>query len=294
VQIRIAYYAGPHQNPLIPPPAGSTEAFLEPLGVPTRPVKGYQSLMHDKYVIRDGGSDTASIWTGSTNWTPDAWAREENVIAQIPSRDLASHYTQDFEELWSRGHVENTGEDAGGESLLSLNGHEVPARVWFSPGGGVAMSHDVARAISAARERVVIASPVITDGPILGALADVLRVGQVPIRGVYDQTQMNQALHQWQSSDHGLWKVQAFQYVASTAKLAGKRSTPYAPGSVHDYMHVKIVVSDDTVYLGSYNFSRSGEENAENLLRLQSHDVAELCVAYIDRVTARYAQDGAG
>jgi phosphatidylserine/phosphatidylglycerophosphate/cardiolipin synthase-like enzyme len=57
-------------------------------------------------------------------------------------------------------------------------------------------------------------------------------------------------------------------------------------------MHVKIVVADGTVYLGSYNFSRSGEENAENLLRVQSQELADVCVAYIDRVSARYAVEG--
>src|SRR5947209_14085398 len=109
------------------------------------------------------------------------------------------------------------------------------------------MAHDVARAISGAQQRIVVASPVLTDGPILGALADMVHARRVPVKGVYDRTQMQQALRQWADVPHGTWKSAAFEYVARTAGLASKRSTPYAPGSVHDYMHVKILVADDTV-----------------------------------------------
>jgi phosphatidylserine/phosphatidylglycerophosphate/cardiolipin synthase-like enzyme len=66
-------------------------------------------------------------------------------------------------------------------------------------------------------------------------------------------------------------------------------TTPYAPGSVHDYMHAKITVVDDTVLTGSYNLSHSGEENAENLLVLVSAPLADQFAAFVDRVYAGYA-----
>ena len=40
------------------------------------------------------------------------------------------------------------------------------------------------------------------------------------------------------------------------------------PGSVHDYMHAKVTVADDTVFVGSFNLSHSGELNAENVLEI--------------------------
>src|SRR5688572_697533 len=46
--------------------------------------------------------------------------------------------------------------------------------------------------------------------------------------------------------------------------FSGKQSTPYAPGSLHDFMHAKVCVADDFVFVGSFNLSRSGETNAEN------------------------------
>jgi phosphatidylserine/phosphatidylglycerophosphate/cardiolipin synthase-like enzyme len=140
---------------------------------------------------------------------------------------------------------------------------------------------------------VVIASPVLTVGSILGALQDLLKQGNVPVRGVYDWTQMQQALHQWGADQHASWKVDVFRGIAQQAHLAGKHSTPYSPSSVHDYMHVKMVVVDDSVFTGSYNFSHSGEENAENLLRIDSKQFADDCVAFIDRLIERYSRSSA-
>ena len=51
---------------------------------------------------------------------------------------------------------------------------------------------------------------------------------------------------------------------------------------------MKILVADDYVYAGSFNLSHSGEQNAENVVQIESHAVAELCTAYIDHVAARY------
>ena len=51
--------------------------------------------------------------------------------------------------------------------------------------------------------------------------------------------------------------------------FSGKRSTPWAPDSVHDFMHAKVTVADDTVFVGSFNLSRSGEMNAENVLEIR-------------------------
>ena len=53
-------------------------------------------------------------------------------------------------------------------------------------------------------------------------------------------------------------------------------------------MHAKVVVADDTVFLGSYNLSRSGEQNAENVLELEDAALAERLAAFADEVRERY------
>ena len=72
------------------------------------------------------------------------------------------------------------------------------------------------------------------------------------------------------------------------APLSGKRSTPYGPGTVHDYMHAKVTVADDVVFVGSYNLSHSGQENAENVLEIHGAEPADHMAAFVDEIRARY------
>ncbi len=50
-------------------------------------------------------------------------------------------------------------------------------------------------------------------------------------------------------------------------------------------MHAKVTVADDTVFLGSFNLSRSGEENAENVLEIADAALADRLAA-LDRRAA--------
>src|SRR4029078_8115822 len=101
-------------------------------------------------------------------------------------------------------------------------------------------------------------------------------------------TQMAEVLVQWQEiPDHRL-KIGGFNEIGALAKLVGKNLTPYTPISVHDFMHDKILVVDDTVITGSYNFSRSAELNAENILFIDSRPLAAEYSSYIDHLIAKY------
>jgi phosphatidylserine/phosphatidylglycerophosphate/cardiolipin synthase-like enzyme len=276
-------------NPIpVPPPSQADTAFIESLGVPSKAVSGVPSLMHHKYIVRDGATDEASVWTGSTNWTNDSWTREENVIVKLPSTALAAEYARNFEELWTTGRVESTGKyDLAGVPVPSADG-PVKAHVLFSPGRGRQMAHVIADRIAHARRRIRVCSPVITAGVVLGTLGDLARSSHPDFKGVYDRTQMAEVLGQWRVDPHAGWKAPAFVTVSTTLPFASKVTTPYSPTSVHDFMHAKVTVVDNTVLTGSYNLSHAGEENAENLLELDSAPLADRFVAYIDEVFARY------
>jgi phosphatidylserine/phosphatidylglycerophosphate/cardiolipin synthase-like enzyme len=49
-----------------------------------------------------------------------------------------------------------------------------------------------------------------------------------------------------------------------------------------------VTVADDTVFLGSFNLSHSGELNAENVLEIADAALADRLAAYIDGVRGRY------
>ena len=237
--------------------------------------------MHHKYVIRDG----ATVWTGSTNWTHDAWAREENVIVTVESPELAARYLVDFEQLWTDRSVLHSGRVP--TEPLSAGG--TPIRAWFCPGRGEKLAHRIAKAIGSARRRVRIASPVISSGPILGTLAQVASDGKVDLAGVVDLTQVHEVLHQWRENRNAEWKEPLLRASLTRAPFSGKVSTPYAPGSIHDYMHAKVTVADDRVFVGSFNLSHSGEMNAENVLEIADAALAERLAAFVDEVRSRYA-----
>jgi phosphatidylserine/phosphatidylglycerophosphate/cardiolipin synthase-like enzyme len=54
------------------------------------------------------------------------------------------------------------------------------------------------------------------------------------------------------------------------------------------FMHAKVMVADDVSFVGSYNFSRSGERNAENVLEIHDAGLADRLAAFVDTVRARY------
>jgi phosphatidylserine/phosphatidylglycerophosphate/cardiolipin synthase-like enzyme len=281
VAVRIAFNSdGDRAVKPLPPPPRTEPSLLEALGVPVRAIPGQPDLMHHKYVVRDG----AAVWTGSTNWTLDSWTREENVLLTVDSPELARAYAHDFEDLWGRGRVEGSG--AFDVPPIDVGG--VPVRAWFSPGRGPELSHRIAKRIGAAKRRVRIASPVLTAAPILAALNQALAEQRVDVAGVSDATQVAQVFAQWRDNEHSAWKGPLLARVLSGLPWSGKVSTPYAPSAVHDYMHAKVTVADDVVFVGSFNLSRSGEENAENVLEIADAGLAERMAAFVDAVRARY------
>jgi phosphatidylserine/phosphatidylglycerophosphate/cardiolipin synthase-like enzyme len=280
VDVRLAYNVDVDHRPPVPPPPKTQPELVEALPFPTAAIPGVPDLMHHKYVIRD----RAAVWTGSTNWTIDSWTREENVIVAVESAELAARYLEDFEQLWSRRDVAKSGRVD--TAPLQLGGTTV--RAWFCPGRGEKLAHRIAKAIGTAERRVRIASPVISSAPILGTLAQVASDGRIDLAGVVDRTQVLEVLRQWKANGNAAWKEPLLRTALSRAPFSGKHSTPYGPGTVHDYMHAKLTVADDVVFVGSFNLSHSGELNAENVLEIADAALADRLAAFVDEIRARY------
>jgi len=275
VKVRLAYNED-HVNPIpVPPPPSTRPDILHELGVPLRAIPGDRDLMHHKYVVRDG----KDVWTGSLNWTLDSWTRQENVVAIVEDSGVAHAFTQDFEQLWRSREVEDSGD---------FDAPPAAIRPWFCPGRGEALSARIAAAIARARRRVRIASPVITTSPILATLAHAVSDRRSDIAGVVDGTQMLEVFGQWRANDNAAWKLPLIQRVFERAPFTGKQSTPYGPDTVHDYMHAKVTIADDTVFLGSFNLSHSGEQNAENVLETTDPELADRLATFVDEIRARY------
>jgi phosphatidylserine/phosphatidylglycerophosphate/cardiolipin synthase-like enzyme len=122
---------------------------------------------------------------------------------------------------------------------------------------------------------------------VLGTLAQVIADRSVDIAGCVDATQVREVIHQWRTNRNVSWKLPLLQQVMA-GPFTGKESTPYGDGTVHDFMHAKVCVCDDTIFVGSFNLSRSGERNAENVLEIQNAGLADQLAAFVDSVRSKY------
>ena len=281
VAVRLAYNVDHAREIPIPPPPSTDPEAIEAMPFPTAAIPGVPDLMHHKYVVRD----CAAVWTGSTNWTLDSWTREENVIVTVESPALAARYLEDFQQLWSSRQVSHSGK-------VDTTPVAPGVAAWFCPRRGEKLAHRIASAIRSAERRIRIASPVISNGSVLTALSEVVSAGKIDLAGVVDGTQISEVLHQWRENQQKTGipdaKGPLLRETLARAQFSGKVTTPYAPGSVHDYMHAKMTVVDDTVFVGSFNLSHSGEMNAENVLEFSDAGLADQMAAFIDAVRGRY------
>ena len=280
VAVRVIYNVD-HANPIpVPPPPEPDVALISSLGVPSKAIAGVPDLMHHKFVVRD--RDT--VWTGSMNWTDDSWSRQENVVVTVASEELARAFTLDFEELWERGDVERSGFVE--PRPVEVDG-DVPVRPWFTPGFADALTHRIAKKIGHA-QKVRICSPVITSAPVLATLAQRIADGKGDIAGCVDATQVDEVIRQWRQQPSVTWKIPLLQKVLA-GEFTGKRSEPWQPtGSLHNFMHAKVIVADDVVFTGSFNLSHSGEKNAENVVEIRDAGLAAELKAYVDQVRGLY------
>ena len=281
VAVRLLYNVD-HPGPIpVPPPPETAPEAIEALPVATRGVAGVPDLMHHKYVVRDG----TDVWSGSTNWTDDSWSRQENVIVRVLGATALAHaFTLNMDELWTSGRVEHTGRVQ--PRPVDVDGIEI--RPWFTPEYGDALSHRVAKMMGRARRRIRIASPVLTSGPILGTLVEIVNERRCDVAGIVDDTQVDEVFHQWRTNGVSEWKIPLLRTVLDGAPFSGKESTRWTPTSLHDFMHAKVVVADDVVFVGSFNYSRSGERNAENVLEIHDPATADRLAAFVDEIRARY------
>ena len=112
----------------------------------------------------------------------------------------------------------------------------------------VARPPDRAQASTGHASAFAICSPVISSGPILGTLAQVATDGRLDVAGVVDATQITQVITQWHDE-----RQRRLEDPAPPARRSRKAASPAsarprgAPGTVHDFMHAKVTVADDTV-----------------------------------------------
>ena len=269
-----------------PAPIGTADwvrGHFDGTAVQTVGIAAAPQLMHSKYVLRDADTDGAALWTGSTNFTDDAWTLQESNILVVESRPVVAAYRVDFEAMWISAAIKGTGKNDGGSATVGE-----AAVAWdFAPGDGKAIDAALVGLIDGAESRVVVASMVLTSHSVLAALAAAIHAG-TEVSGIYDAGQMDPIVAGWKHIPADAQVVEDWTNVS--AVLSGKHSTPYTPTSLHDFMHNKVLVCDDTVVTGSYNFSANAQRNAENQVRVTDPALAGQYCDYVAAIAAQYAR----
>lgn len=274
-RLRIAYDASKeHLGGMMadPKPSGAL-AVLESSGLLAyaTPVHEGRQLMHDKFLVRDGHE----VWTGSANFTSGGFEHQDNNCLAIPSPALAAAYTATFEELLADEHADTNARGAP----ASLHGMALKA--YFSPASGVHIEHVVARLLQSAR-RVRVLAFLLSDAGILGALLPMGRDAHFDIRGVYDPHGMQNVLRYSKQDPSHFWFLHDPRFVAAPTHA-------FRPDAEEDFMHNKVMILDDrTVITGSYNFSENAESNDENLLVIESPEVAAAYARYFEALYVTY------
>ena len=271
---------------------GGTHERVAELGLPDDLIRGVrgEGMMHEKFITRDG----EAVWAGSMNWTNDSMTRMENTVVSLVSPELTAFFERDFDQLWSTRQTLESGAFRTAPTELRYAGQPAVTDVDFSPGQGEYINEWVARKVLQARRRIIFCSMLINSSKLLGALMKVLDEQHLELWGVYDKTQMEGVLQQWNGQPQVQWKVEALQRLLREAELIGKESLPYRPGHSHNFMHNKLLIVDDTVITGSYNLSHAAQSNAENMLAIESPALAEDAIAYVRMLRNRFLDNPAG
>lgn len=287
--VRLAYDPGKERsgNGMVDPkPGGAAELIaqygLDSVAIPVR--EGSRNLMHDKFLVRDG----TALWVGSANFTEGGLELQDNnclVFGNAPA--LASQYRAVFEDLISPNHHHPTASESetAHDTGTAVQVGKATVTPFFEPAGGEAEEDAIVAALQGAR-KVRIMAFLISDPGVLAALKQ-LNDGGADIRGVLDPGGMKDAMR-------GTHKDPALFWFVEDPRFATAPSHAFSPHRENDFMHNKVMIVDDHLVLtGSYNFSENAEANDENMLQIDSAEIARAYTAYFDTLFAKYPH-GAG
>jgi len=218
-----------------------------------------ESLMHNKFLV----FDEHRIWTGSMNLTWNGANRNNNNSVWIDSPELAQNFIAEFEEMFLRHEFSSDSEpNVPYPALYMADGTLI--ETYFSPDDDRTMTvlqHAVAQADSAIRFMAFS----FTQDELSRAMVARFREGLI-VEGIFDEDQAEG------SSEYA--------YLIS-------QGVPVIVDKNRYFMHHKtIIIDDDTVITGSYNFSyNAATRNDENFLIIrQNRDIAAQYLAEFYRL----------
>lgn len=210
----------------------------------------HEGSMHNKFVV----IDHLEVWTGSTNFNLNSFYQNDNNLIRIRSSRLAENYLVEFEEMFTRDQFGPNSPANTPNPIMTIDGTRVEA--YFSPDDGVLKR--LLSVVAAAQESIYFLAYSFTSDELAEAITERGKQGVV-IQGVFEKDQYE--------SNTGT-EYDNFLNAGFDIRL---------DANSHHMHHKVIIVDDEIVITGSYNFSANAEKrNDENLLIIFDPDIATL------------------
>jgi len=231
------------------------------------------AIMHDKFAVVTG-TQVASVWAGSWNFTTDDEESFWNNGIQINSAEMVRRYRSNFEGLFTRFGADGT--VAKKSTYVPLDDHGVMVgntkfEVYFPQ-----LDHATPRItqlLSGATKSIHVLAFSFTSADMIAAVVARAQAG-VEVRGVFENS----------GACSGAYKPLA----ALDAANVTLGRWPYGPTN---FMHHKVFIVDgNTVVFSSFNFSSSADNsNDENVLVVRDQALAaqfEQAYQVVEKATA--------
>jgi phosphatidylserine/phosphatidylglycerophosphate/cardiolipin synthase-like enzyme len=219
-----------------------------------------EGLMHDKFVI----IDRSDVWTGSMNFTTGGGYLDNNNLIRLRSSKLAEDYTHEFEQMFIDDHFGANKAPGTPNPAVTVNGSLI--EVYFSPEDGT-LEHILA-AVNNAQQSIYFMAYSFTSDELADALIERAKAG-VTVMGVFDKDQYH--------SNAGT-EFDTLHNAGIDIWLDGN------PRLMH---HKVIIIDNQIVITGSYNFSNNAEHNNdENTLIIHNQDIAAQYLAEFQQIYA--------
>ncbi len=226
-------------------------------GIPVRDDRK-AGLMHNKFTI----IDRLEVWSGSMNYTVSSAYRSDNNLIRIRSVDLAQDYLVEFDEMFLDHQFGSNSPANTPFPVVNVNGTQV--EVYFSPDDGTI--ERLIALVQNAQHEILFMAYSFTDDDLATAMIEAVISG-INVAGVMDKSQ---AL----GNTGG-------EYV----NLLENGIDVRLDGNPHSMHHKVIIIDDQIVITGSYNFSNSAKtRNDENTLVIHSPEIAALYKEEFERV----------
>jgi len=217
-----------------------------------------EGLMHDKFVV----IDNSEVWLGSMNFTDSGAYTDNNNLMRIRSVKMAENYTKEFEEMFVD---DKFGTDVVVETpnpRVTINGTSMD--VYFSPDDGVQASF--VELVNNAQKSIYFMAFSFTADEIGDAVRVRARDGVV-VAGVMETEQVNSNV----GTEFDPFKQAGLDVLRDANE-----------GLMH---HKVMIIDENTVILGSYNFTNSAEtKNDENLIVIYNVEIAAQFMAEFQRL----------